>query len=656
MRQRWRGLATAAVTLSLLGCADGSASQHNASDAPDRLEAAGDAPARATWVSSGNGVDNTRSQPGERVIGPETAKTLALKWTFTPKGDVWATPAVDLTHVYAPDSLGNLYAIDRVTGKQTWATTVATYTGVANDFARTTPALDGNSLFLGNQIGRTATVGSATVFAVDKRTGAKLWATKVDPHPAAIITASPVVYGDRVYVGISSYEEFRAPGAYQCCSFRGSVIALDKKTGAVVWKTFMTPDLPGFTGVAVWSSSPVVDAQRGSLYVTTGNNYGVPKGVLDCQALPTPDQIATCTMEVPGAEQNYFDSVLSLDLATGKVKWVHRAAVFDAFTVACILPGSPECTKPFGKDTDFGQGAILYTAKVGGVSRQLLGAGQKSGVYWALDPSNGEVVWRTEVGPGGVLGGLEWGSATDQTRIYTAIANSDSVPWTLPTEGQTRSGFWSGLDAATGKIAWATRGKPQITSGNRGAVSTANGVMFGGTFDGNGTLYALDGATGNTLWTYRSGGTIVAAPAIADGTLYWSVGYGTLGGIGGKKLLAFAPTGEPPVDCPDPEDEGEDDDDEPPAAGTFGAIWANYFGPATMGHCANCHGEMASAASSHAFLTAAGQLSGTTSKLVVPGQSRLTWFGGTMPPGGPASYPEAASDLKAWVAAGAKND
>src|SRR5690606_7335323 len=113
-------------------------------------------------------------------------------------------------------------------------------TGHANDFARTTPAIAGNALILGNQAGRRADVG-ATVFAVDKRTGDKLWATQVDEHPAAIVTSSPVVYKDVIYVGISSWEEFRAPGPYVCCSFRGSVVALDVHTGKIVWKAWMTP-------------------------------------------------------------------------------------------------------------------------------------------------------------------------------------------------------------------------------------------------------------------------------------------------------------------------------------------------------------------------------------------------------------------------------
>jgi len=662
--------ACSALALGGAGCA-GRDGQGGAGDGHDDLAAG--ARGTATWSSSGNGLSNTRSQPGEQLISPRTAPNLTVKWTFQTKGDVWTTPAVDETTVYAPDSQGNLYALERDTGKQRWVRTITEYTGAAKDFARTTPAIDGDALFLGDQGGRSGDAG-ATVFAVDKRTGDKLWATQVDAHPAAIITQSPVVHGGRVYVGVSSYEEFRAPGAYQCCSFRGSVLALDRDTGEILWRTYMTPgeETPGYTGVAVWGSTPVVDAARGSLYVTTGNNYTVPTAVLDCQSLPTPEEIVACTKEVPGAEQNYFDAVLSLDLDTGKVKWAHRAADFDPFTGACFIPGTTECTKPFGKDTDFGQGAILYTVRDGARTRQLLGAGQKSGVFWALDPDSGEVVWKTQVGPGGLYGGLEWGSAYDQARIYTAVANSDSQPWTLPSGEVARSGLWAGLDAANGKILWQTRGQPAVTSSNRGAVSTANGVVFGGTFEAKGRMYAVDATTGATLWSFECGGSVNAAPAIVDGTVYWGSGYSTLGaGTGGKKLYAFAPGiacapgasdggvdsgvdgGEEPV-ADAGVDAGRDGgrDASTPAAPTWRAIYDTYLGAGTVGHCANCHAELGAPDTGYAFLKAVGQIDGTRSKIAGAG-SQLSWFGGNMPPGGPASYPEAERDLASWVAAGA---
>jgi polyvinyl alcohol dehydrogenase (cytochrome) len=237
-----------------------------------------------------------------------------------------------------------------------------------------------------------------------------------------------------VYAGVSSQEELLAglaPG-YRCCTFRGSVVAVDARAGGIVWRTHLTPDnggrVGGYSGVAVWGTTAVVDAPRGALYVTTGNNYDLPAEVKACEKarLSDPSQ----------------PSCLAPD-----------------DHVACALPGPPrpKCPDPAGPDYDFAQGAMLFTAQGANGSRQLLGAGQKSGIFWALDPATGAVVWSTVVGPGGTMGGMEWGSATDGSRVYAAVANWDHKPYTLFPSGEvTRGGAWSALDAATGAILWQT--------------------------------------------------------------------------------------------------------------------------------------------------------------------------------------------------------
>jgi polyvinyl alcohol dehydrogenase (cytochrome) len=621
----------------------------------------------AKWRSAGHDLSNSRSQPQETQIGRTNANRLTPKWIFQTDGDVWATPSLDANNLYFPDAKGNLFAVNRATGAQLWKRKVQEYTGVANVISRTTPAISGRTLVLGDQGGRLG--AGASVFAVDKRNGNRLWSTKVDDHPGSVITQSPVIYQDVVYVGVSSVEETLAaqvPG-YVCCSFRGSVLALDARTGRVLWKTYTVPgaETPGFAGGAVWSSTPVVDENRGSLYITTGNNYIVPDAILDCQGLPTPAEIEQCVAEVPGSEHNFFDAIMSLDLYTGAVKWARPMIPFDSWNIACIfsVPGNEgNCTDPKGEDYDFGQGATLYRARIGKRSRQLLGAGQKSGVYWAVDPSNGDVVWSTQVGPGGSLGGLEWGSATDGTRIYAAVANSLAKPWTLPSGEVTTSGFWSALDAATGAILWQTRGSPAVTTTNQGPVSVANGVVYAGTIDGPGTMYALDAFSGATLWTFASGGSVNAGAAIADGTVYWGSGYNVPGfGISGNnKLHAFAigdggvPDAGTDAGAPDSAVDGGT-----PDAGsglTWTSIYNNYFAAGTTGHCPQCHGAASTATGLYDFLQTSGQIAGTASPLVDPDASVLTWFGGGMPPGGPTDLPQAEADLIAWVAAGARND
>jgi polyvinyl alcohol dehydrogenase (cytochrome) len=620
----------------------------------------------ARWRTAGHDLSNSRSQPLETQIHTGNASRLTPKWTFQTDGDVWATPSVDVNNLYFPDATGNLFAVDRATGRQLWKRKVEEYTRVPGVIARTTPAISGRTLVLGDQGGRLG--AGASVFAVDKRNGAKLWSTKVDDHPGAVITQSAVIYQGVVYVGVSSVEETlaaRAPG-YVCCSFRGSVLALDARSGRILWKTYTVPgaETPGFAGGAVWSSTPVVDALRGSLYVTTGNNYIVPTELLDCQGLPTPLEVEQCVAEVPGSEHNYFDAILSLDLQTGAVKWGRPMIPFDSWNIACLfsVPGNEgNCTDPRGEDYDFGQGATLYRARIGRRSRQLLGAGQKSGVYWAVDPSNGDVVWSTQVGPGGSLGGMEWGSATDGARIYTAVANSLARPWTLPSGEVTTSGFWSALDAGTGAILWQTRGFPAVSTTNQGPVAVANGVVYAGTIDAAGTMYALHAANGSTLWTFASGGSVNAGAAIVDGTVYWGSGYNVPGfGISGNnKLYAFAVgTGAPDagVDSGVPDASVDAGVPDAPTVLTWSSIYNSYFATGTVGHCANCHNAATTASGLYTFLESRGQIAGTASPLAIRGASRLTWFGGTMPPGGPLSLPEAEADIAAWVAAGAINN
>src|SRR5262249_17967962 len=147
--------------------------------------------------------------------------------------------------------------------------------------------------------------------------------------------------------------------------------------------------LSGYAGVAVWSSTPVVDRRRRSLYVTTGNDYAVPKGV---------------TAVDP---RNHMDAIMALDLDTGAIKWARTLLHLDVWNLADMN----------GPGFDFGCGANLFSATVGGARKDRVGAGQKSGVYTALDADTGAIVWQTQVGPGGHLGGIHWGTAVDADRI-----------------------------------------------------------------------------------------------------------------------------------------------------------------------------------------------------------------------------------------------
>jgi polyvinyl alcohol dehydrogenase (cytochrome) len=499
------------------------------------------------WLTAGQNTSNTRNASSENKISPTTAGNLQTKWEFTTAGDVSANPAVDDQFLYFPDWAGNLYKVNKNTGLEVWRKEFKSYTGQAYAFARATPALSGNTIVIGTQMGSPA--NGAYVLGISKMNGSLLWKTKVDDHFAAIVTQSAVIQGNKAYVGVASQEEgIAASPGYPCCSFRGSIQCLDVKTGAVLWKTYTTPANPGFSGNAVWGSTPVIDPKRNSLYITTGNNYTVPQPILDCVAAGgSPDAVRACIMAVPGSAQNYFDAIMSLDLATGAVKWAKSVMPFDAWTVDCFF-GGPNCPENAGPDYDFGQGPALFTIN----KKEMLGAGQKSGIYWVLNPENGQEIWHTQVGPGGTLGGLQWGSAVDDKNVYTAVSNNNFTPHLMtkgPGAGQTvNGGFWAALDAATGAVKWEFAGdkapgvNPQAgqTAINTGMVTVANGVVFGGAMDEFGTMYALNAATGAKLWSFESGGSINSGAAVVDGTVYWGSGYSNFGlGTANNKLYAF---------------------------------------------------------------------------------------------------------------------
>jgi polyvinyl alcohol dehydrogenase (cytochrome) len=524
VRAMWRrSLAAASIAMVLVGVM--------------WMPGAASASPGSQWSSAGGDRQNTRNQASEHTLSAANVSGLTVKWALTTGGDVSATPAVDADTVYVPDWAGNLYAVDKLTGAVKWTASIPAASGIPFDKARATPAVTGNKVIVGTQGSILAGGGpGGKMLAFDKFTGALLWSTQLDPHFAAIITQSATVFGGRVFVGVASQEEALAafvPG--YVLSFRGSMLALDVDTGEILWKTLMAP--PGYTGNAVWGSAPAIDTKRGQLYIATGNNYSVPPAVLACVAAHTdPVERAAC---LPA--NDYFDSIMALDMRTGAIRWATRALPYDAWTVDCIpfFGDGDLCPDPAGPDYDFGQAPALYSAKDGkGRPVELVGAGQKSGQYWAVDPDTGAVKWVTQAGPGGTAGGLQWGSAVDGSRVYTANANSNFVPWPLFGGGITVNGVWSGINAATGAMLW--QHTPSHGGGTSGPVTTANGVVYGCSLDPLGHMYALNGATGAELWSFASGGSCLSGAAISNGMLFWGSGYSNFGfGTPNNKLYAF---------------------------------------------------------------------------------------------------------------------
>jgi polyvinyl alcohol dehydrogenase (cytochrome) len=459
------------------------------------------------WPAAGHDIADTRNAAGEHGVGPGNVSRLAPAWRLTTTGSVTVTPTVADGTVYFPDSGGTLWAVAADSGRVRWSHHVSEYTGIAGDVSRTSPAVYGDELVFGD----TSVGNGASVIAVDRRTGRLRWRTLVEPHAAAIMTGAAVIYRGVVYEGVSSAEEVLAttPG-YKCCSFRGSVVALDAATGKLLWKTYTVP--AGYSGGPVWGSTPAIDPEDNLVYVGTGNNYTAPPGV--------------CTVPgetgcAPPAAADHADSILALDRTTGAVRWFKSTLSSDVYTLVCGDHPSGTC----GPDFDFGSGPNLIRLPSG---RQILGIGQKNGIYWALDARTGAPVWQTIVGPGSSLGGIEWGSATDGRRVYAAISNFYRQPYVITSADGTTStssgGFWAALDAATGKILWQVA-DPQGAA-DMGYVSSANGVVYAGSTAPTGTnMYALDAASGRILWRFSSGGSVASGAAIAGGRVYWGSGY-----------------------------------------------------------------------------------------------------------------------------------
>src|SRR5882757_8533181 len=200
------------------------------------------------WRIAGQDLNNSWSQPAEHLISSANVNGLTPKWVFTTGGDVSATPTVDGDAVYFPDWGGNLFAVKKNSGQPIWSHKISDYDGVAGAISRVSPAVDHDQLIIGDILSSNQVHNGANVISVDRETGALRWLTQVESHPAAIITGSPVVFDGIVYIGVSSNEETLATNpAYPCCSFRGSVVALDVKSGAMLWKTFDMPDNGGRT-------------------------------------------------------------------------------------------------------------------------------------------------------------------------------------------------------------------------------------------------------------------------------------------------------------------------------------------------------------------------------------------------------------------------
>ena len=487
-------------------------------------------PARsAAWNGWGADMANTRFQPASAAgLTAAQVPQLKLKWAFGYPTGVSSNgqPTIASGRVFVGSDNGFVYSLDAKTGCVYWSFESGS---VVRNALTIGPVRDQGSARYAVYFGD----GKANVFALDAQTGKLLWKTKADPHFIARITAGAKLYNGRLFVPVSSSEEFSSGNPdYPCCSSRGSVVALDANTGKQIWKAWVIPEDPqpyktmanGVVlykpaGGAVWNS-PTIDPVRQAVYFGTG----------DATTAPSPKTT---------------DAIMAVDINTGRLLWSYQATENDVFMGGCNgAVRSEACPNPMGPDMDIGNSPILKTLPNG--KRVLIG-GTKSADIFALDPdNNGALLYRINATGGAIGGGgrgrgsIVWGGAADDQLAYYGLGGAGLAA----------------VRQATGERVWLFTPPPPAGGGRGaqlGAAPTAiPGVVFEGASDGK--LYAVSAADGKQLWEFNTaqdfetvnkvpahGGAISVSGAVVAGRMVF-VGSGYAVGSGasaGNVLLAF---------------------------------------------------------------------------------------------------------------------
>jgi polyvinyl alcohol dehydrogenase (cytochrome) len=472
---------------------------------------------------NGWGVDayNTRFQTAKGAgLTAAQVPNLKLKWAFGFPGGVsaYGQPTIASGRVFVGTDTGFVYSLNAKSGCVYWSFRAKASIRNAISIG---PVKDAGTAKYAIYFGDS----HANVYGVNAQDGTQLWVTRVDDHFTARITGAPALYDGRVYAPVSSSEEFSGSNLdYQCCTFRGSVVALDAATGKQIWKTYTIADAPKPTkknsqgvqqwapaGASVWNT-PTVDAKRHAIYFGTG----------DSETEPAPTT---------------SDAVMALDMNTGKVLWSYQAQSNDAFLGGCTGTAKTEnCPDEVGPDWDIGNSPILRTLANG---KTIVVAGTKNGDVFALDPDKGGAkIWRVNVADK-ERSGIVWGGAADPQNAYFGLSG----------------GGIAAVQLSTGEKLWfnpLTPADPKLRVNNAPATTAIPGVAFVGGSDS--TLHAVSTTDGKQIWEYNMNrpyetvnkvpgkGGSMGAPGmtVAGGMVYVGSGYGVLGNVvPGNVLLAF---------------------------------------------------------------------------------------------------------------------
>ena len=492
----------------------------------------GNPSASPSWNGWGNDLGNTRFQPARAAeLSSDQVPRLKLKWAFGFPGgaETYGQPAIVDGRVFLGDDNSFVYSLDAATGCVHWSFR--------------TDAQVRTAIVIGPVRGRghakyAAYFGDkkANIYAVDARTGDLLWKVNVEPRLLAHITGATVLYRGLLYVGVAGSEEIVSGDPhYPCCTYRGSLSALDAQTGKIIWKVYTIPEEPKPTkknslgtqlwapaGASIWTA-PTIDTKLHAIYVGTGNAFTEP------------------------AAKN-SDAIVAYDLKTGKMLWSYQAIENDASPAGCggNGPKGEQCPENVGPDWDFANSPILQTLPNG---KRILVAAHKGGGVVAVDPDRkGALVWTADLseGKGGNAIQIMWGGAADIENVYYPL-KSGGVAAVRLTDG-TR--VWlAPLEPSA--VPSSPGGRPR--RGQDAAATEIPGVIFSGGWDG--VLHALSTADGHSLWEYNTahdyvtvngvsgkGGSFGApGPVAVGGMLYVGSGYvGTGNGMPGNVLLAFS--------------------------------------------------------------------------------------------------------------------
>jgi len=498
-----------------------------------------------SWNGWGD-LSNTRFQ-GAKGAGLTAGKVsrLQLKWAFGFPGAtaLYGQTIVD-GRVFVSSNAGYVYSLDAETGCVHWSFKSSAVVRSGITIGPLKPGSTRIAAFFGDIRG--------FAYALDASTGALIWRTAADNHPLARVTGNPRLYQGRLYVPLASLEEdeSRTP-QHICCTFRGAVTAFDSETGRQVWKSYTIPQEPkvikrnsvgvdymGPSGAGVWTT-PIVDTKRRALYFGTGNSFSEP---------------ATTS-----------DSIMAMDMDTGKILWWRQAMANDVWHGGCVqsIPGRPapanqggrgrggnqppypadNCVDKTGPDWDYAASPNLATMPDG---RTVIIASPKQAVVRALDPDkDGATIWEQDIarGIGGGAGETVFGGAIDGQTIYFGLQLGNGLV---------------AMDLLTGVEKWfRPLQNPAAMATHRGivaAVSVIPGVFFAAGMDG--ILRAVSPTDGSPIWEFNTaqefktvngvaakGGSIGAGgPSIANGMVFVGSGYvGFQNGVPGNVLLAFAP-------------------------------------------------------------------------------------------------------------------